>query len=160
VLESGARSAKELDISTIMGAIHTGLTGRKHSPHDPRILATLAKLEDVFADYPINVGRDPARGPAMGRYAADVYYSGGAYYFSTLAAAELCFRASVASRHRADLAARGDAFLETVRAHTPPDGCLSEQFCQKTGMQTSAKHLAWSYAALISCRAARRHALG
>jgi len=33
---------------------------------------------------------------------------------------------------------------------------LSEQFDQKTGAQTSAKHLAWSYAAFISCLAARR----
>jgi glucoamylase len=86
----------------------------------------------------------------MGRYKGDVYYSGGAYYFSTLAAAEFCFRAG--------LPERGDAFLATVRAFTPPGGDLSEQFDQKTGEQTSAKHLAWSYAAFISCIAARRAA--
>jgi glucoamylase len=51
---------------------------------------------------------------------------------------------------------RGDAFLETVRAFTPPSGDMSEQFDQNTGAQTSAKHLAWSYAAFISCVAARR----
>ena len=33
----------------------------------------------------------------MGRYAGDVYYSGGAYYFSTLGAAEFCFRAAAAA---------------------------------------------------------------
>jgi glucoamylase len=37
---------------------------------------------------------------------------------------------------------------------------MSEQFDQRTGEQTSAKHLAWSYAAFISCAAARRGALG
>jgi len=152
VLESGARSVKELDIAVIFAAIHgVGLaeaSGGAHSVHDPRMQATLARLEELFdAEYPINHNRPANRGPAMGRYKGDVYYSGGAYYFSTLAAAEFCFRAG--------LVARGDAFLETVRAFTPPGGDLSEQFDQKSGEQTSAKHLAWSYAAFISCIAAR-----
>ena len=109
-------------------------------------------------DYPINHGRPAARGPALGRYRADRYYSGGAYYFSTLAAAELCFRAATGSGRDA-LLARGDRYLETVRAFTPASGDMSEQFDQRTGEQTSAKHLAWSYAAFISCAAARRRAL-
>jgi glucoamylase len=96
----------------------------------------------------------------MGRYEGDVYFSGGAYYFSTLGAAELCFRAAAAapsgSREALKWCERGDAYLETVRAFTPPSGDLSEQFDQRTGEQTSAKHLAWSYAALISCVTARR----
>jgi glucoamylase len=46
-----------------------------------------------------------------------------------------------------------------VRAYTPADGELSEQFDRTTGEQTSAKQLAWSYAAFISTIAARR-ALG
>jgi glucoamylase len=50
----------------------------------------------------------------------------------------------------------GDAFLETVRAFSPPSGDLSEQFDQQTGEQSSARQLAWSHAALISCTAARR----
>ncbi len=52
--------------------------------------------------------------------------------------------------------ARGDAFLATVRAFTPASGDLSEQFDRRTGEQTSAKHLAWSYASFISCMTARR----
>jgi glucoamylase len=169
VLESGARSVKELDIAVIFAAIHGVEPGKgdggAHTVHDPRMLATLARLEELFdADYPINQHRAPGRAPAMGRYKGDVYYSGGAYYFSTLAAAEFCFRAAVAPAGSEfggvdpDLMARGDAFLETVRAFTPPSGDLSEQFDQKTGAQTSAKHLAWSYAAFISCIAARRDA--
>jgi glucoamylase len=45
-----------------------------------------------------------------------------------------------------------------VRAYTPASGDLSEQFDQRTGEQTSAKHLAWSYAAFISCERMRRAA--
>jgi glucoamylase len=119
--------------------------------------ATLAQLEALFdAQYPINRERPASCAPAMGRYAGDVYYSGGAYYFSTLAAAEFCFRAAVRAAEARQLLARGDAFLETVRRFTPPSGDLSEQFDQKTGAQSSARHLAWSYAAFISCIAARR----
>jgi glucoamylase len=179
VLESGAPSAKELDIAVIFAAIHgvgqnADLRGssRSHSVHDPRMQATLARLEALFdAEYPLNRNRPASRGPAMGRYRGDVYYSGGAYYFSTLAAAEFCYRAAVGqcagregSRVSEErfvdqaLMQRGDAFLETVRAFTPPNGDMSEQFDQTTGEQTSAKHLAWSYAAFISCVVARRDA--
>jgi glucoamylase len=163
VLEGGARSGKELDIAVVFAAIHgAGDTGA-HSVQDPRMQATLERLEALFdAEYPINRNRPAGRGPAMGRYRGDVYYSGGAYYFSTLAAAEFCFRAAVGkeagSRDGRAFIERGDAFLETVRAFTPPSGDLSEQFDQKTGTQTSARHLAWSYAAFISSVVARRDA--
>jgi len=73
-----------------------------------------------------------------------------------LAAAEFCFRAAAGADESHALVTRGDAFLETVRAFTPPSGAMSEQFDQKTGAQTSARHLAWSYAAFISCVTARR----
>jgi glucoamylase len=100
-------------------------------------------------------------GPAMGRYAGDVYFSGGAYYFSTLGAAEFCFLAAAAQHERASAwISRGDAYLETVRRYTPDNGELSEQFDQRTGAQTSARHLAWSYAAFISCLVARRAVAG
>ena len=45
-----------------------------------------------------------------------------------------------------------------AKAHAGPDGALSEQFDQVTGAQTSARHLAWSYAALITTVAARGEA--
>jgi glucoamylase len=126
--------------------------------------ATLEALERLFDGlYPINRQRPSGRGPAMGRYEGDVYFSGGAYYFSTLGAGELCFLAAAAhapgSGQRDAWIKRGDAFLETVRAFTPASGDLSEQFDQRTGEQTSAKHLAWSYAAFISCVTARRAVL-
>jgi glucoamylase len=120
---------------------------------------TLARLEALFdAEYPINHARPAGRGPAMGRYQGDVYYSGGAYYFSTLAAAEFCFRAAAGQQDGPAFLERGEAYLGTVRAFTPPSGDLSEQFDQRTGAQTSARHLAWSYAAFISSVVARRDA--
>lgn len=160
ILESHAPSMKELDISVIFAAIHAGGDSLTHSVRDPRMHATLARLEALFdAEYAINKNRGAARGPAMGRYAGDVYYSGGAYYFSTLAAAEFCYRAAARSPAMKGLMDRGDGFLETVRVYTPPSGELSEQFDQHTGVQRSAQQLAWSYAAFISCTHARRHVI-
>ena len=160
VLEADAPTAKELDIAVIFAAIHAGANDPVHSVRDQRMLATLTRLDALFdAEYAINRNRSAGRGPAMGRYAGDVYYSGGAYYFSTLAAAEFCFRAAAQSSSRAALIARGDGYLETVRAYTPADGELSEQFDQSTGLQSSARQLAWSYAAFITCARARGNAL-
>ncbi len=159
VLEAGAHSAKELDIAVILAAIHIGECRGAHSVHDPRMQATLHRLERLFDSlYAINRGRAPHTSPAMGRYQGDVYYSGGAYYFSTLGAAEFCFLAAQGAADAQAWIARGDGYLETVRAHTPADGELSEQFDQNDGRQTSARQLAWSYAAFISCVTARRRA--
>lgn len=188
VLADDRPSPKALDIAVILSAIHSlglevdqrvadPLVQATHGPADPRMQATLARLDALFAAaYPINHAinrainhaRAAGRGTAMGRYAGDVYYSGGAYYFSTLGAAEFCFRAAAAgaavpsdqTRHREahDWFGRGDAYLATVRAYTPASGDLSEQFDQRSGAPTSAKHLAWSYAAFISCVGARRSA--
>jgi glucoamylase len=179
VLADGGRpSPKALDIAVILAAIHSvgpeaahrvadPRTPATHGVADPRMQATLARLDALFdAAYPINHPRPAGRGAAMGRYAGDVYYSGGAYYFSTLGAAEFCFRAAAAGAavpgaaapgdHARQWFERGDAYLATVRAYTPASGDLSEQFDQRSGAQTSAKHLAWSYAAFISCAWARR----
>lgn len=138
----GGAPEKLLDCAVILAANHAGVT-------DERYAATLARLERLFdASYAINRNRPSGRAPALGRYAGDKYYSGGAYYFSTLGAAEFCYRSGDRDR--------GDAYLETVRAFTPPTGDLSEQFDQTTGAQTSAKHLAWSYAAFLTAAAARQ----
>ena len=160
----GAASTKMLDIAVILAAVHAGGGDEVHSVRDPRMHATLEKLEQLFDKlYPINHDRPRLRAPALGRYEGDVYFSGGAYYFSTLGAAEYCFLAAATEARGSDARkkwlAHGDEFLETVRAFTPESGDLSEQFDQRTGEQTSAKHLAWSYAGFISCVAARRAVL-
>ena len=150
-------SPKALDIAVILSAIHSLGIGVAHGPADRRMQATLARLDALFdTAYPINRNRAAGLGPAMGRYAGDVYYSGGAYYFSTLGAAEFCFRAAAQGGDACHWLARGDAYLATVRAYTPASGDLSEQFDQRSGAQTSAKQLAWSHAAFISCVSARR----
>ena len=157
ILPSGTRSPKDLDIAVVFAAIHALIEGPAHSPQDPRIHATLQKLEALFdARYPINRNRITGTSPAMGRYDGDVYFSGGAYYFSTLGAAELCFRAALSSTNPAEWIQRGDGYLKTVRTYTPSTGEMSEQFDQRTGEQTSARHLGWSYAAFISCLSARQ----
>jgi glucoamylase len=151
---------------------------------DPRGQATLAALEALFdGQYAINRVRPPGHGLALGRYASDVYYSGGAYYFATLAGAEFYFRLAHAlhlgaklpvapdnARFRERLGETGettdalhalragDAIMRTVQVYTPASGALSEQFDRTTGAQTSAKDLAWSYAAFITAAASRRRA--
>lgn len=163
---SGAPTHKLLDISVILAAIHTydGThegSRAAHTVHDPRQQATLDALDAAFAAaYPINHGRSLVRGTAMGRYIGDVYFSGGPWYLATLGAAEFCYRAAVGSLDAGRWIARGEAYLETVRTYTPEDGALSEQFDPCSGAQISARHLAWSYAAFLSCVEARRGALG
>ncbi len=160
VLPGGGRSPKDLDSAVILAANHAA-GGAAHGAADVRQQATLDRLEAAFAAaYPINRDRPAGRAPAMGRYIGDSYYSGGAYYFSTLGAAEFCFRAARDGPGAAAWRARGDAFLETVRAFTPASGAMSEQFDQRTGAPASAPQLAWSHAAFISCVAARRAAAG
>jgi glucoamylase len=181
-------AAKELDIAVILGILHAGRVSGRHSVLDPKAQATLAALEELFeVEYAINHNRPPGRGVALGRYANDRYYSGGAYYFATLAAAEFYFRLATALAAGAqlpvtpenlrfrqrlgvgDVAAdgralvalaqeRGDAIMRTVQAFTPASGELSEQFDRTTGKQTSAKRLTWSYAAFITAAASRAKA--
>src|SRR4029077_11757441 len=150
---------------------------------DPRAQATLTALEELFeAQYAINRERPPGRGPALGRYANDRCYGGGAWFLAPLAAAEFYFRLAQSLRSGAKMAsvpenarfrqrlgaadpavdgerlarlagARGDGIMGTVRACTRERGALSEQFDQTTGAQTSAKHLRWSAAAFTSAAA-------
>jgi glucoamylase len=184
----GGVPEKALDIAVILGVLHAGRTKGAHSVLDPRAQATLTGLEDLFdLDYPINRERPPQRGPAMGRYAKDTYYGGNPWYLATLAAAEFYFKLAIALLSGAEMAMtnenerfrrrlfaadaakgsrafaaiafeRGEMFMRTVQAYTPASGDLSEQFDRTTGAQTSAKRLAWSYAAFITAAASRRRA--
>lgn len=175
--------AGALDTAVIMAANHARLAGLRHTPMDDRMQATLVRLEHFFAaEYPINAGRG---GLAYGRYKGDKYFSGGAYYFCTLGAAEFYYRLAAQAlsyggvlktpvnaefRQRLGLhgapaqqaqalLAQGDRIMETVRAYTPADGSLAEQFDKATGLPRSARHLTWSYAAFITAAAARAGAL-
>jgi glucoamylase len=177
----GGIPEKSLDIAVILGVLHAGRAKGAHSVLDPKSQATLAALEDLFnAEYPVNQERPAEQGPAIGRYAKDAYYGGNPWYLATLATAEFYFKLAIALRSGAEMPVtsdnarfrerlggespaqaafrRGDTFMRTVQAHAPPSGDLSEQFDRATGAQTSAKHLAWSYAAFITAAASRRQA--
>lgn len=179
--------ARRFDMAVPLGVIHAARSQGPHSVLDPRALETLQKLETFFADaYPINRTRTGPNAPAMGRYPGDVYYSGGAWYLSTLGAAQFYYQLAGAlgagDAHAADPSARiasvsplqgspsptksfdaalarADMFMDTVRLYTPPSGELSEQFSQIDGAQTSARNLAWSYAAMITAHSSRKAAL-
>jgi glucoamylase len=178
----GGVPGKALDIAVILGVLHAGRAMGADSVLDPKAQATLAALEDLFdAEYPVNQERPADQGPAIGRYAKDAYYVGNPWYLATLAAAEFYFKLAIALASGAPLAEadenahfrerlrgkspanaafeRGDTFMRTVQAYTPASGDLSEQFDRATGAQTSAKHLAWSYAAFITAAASRRRAV-
>jgi glucoamylase len=195
---AGLLDAKRLDIAIILAVIQAARPEGRHSVVDPQTLATLARLEALFdKEYEINRESAADHAPAMGRYAGDVYFSGGAYYFSTLGAAQYYFSfaeavgrgaaVEVSAENRPLLARllakppdslgvalieqrlrerlfdallhRGDMYMAMVRAHAPSSGELSEQFDGSNGAQTSAKNLAWSYAAFITAYASRRAAL-
>lgn len=86
-----------LDIAVILGVIHADVRAGAHGALDPKVLATMVALEDVFAaDYPINRKRAANCAPAMGRYPKDKYFTGGAYYFSTLGSAQYYYRFALA----------------------------------------------------------------
>lgn len=93
----GISGDKTLDMATVLGVLHAGRTTGPASLTDPAVHATLTRLEAHFASaYAINLAGPGAIAPAMGRYPGDVYVSGGAFYFSTFAAAEFHFRLAVA----------------------------------------------------------------
>jgi len=106
---SGGDERAALDMAVILAVLHAGRTRGSHSVLDPRVHATLSALEELFErDYSINRALPATRAAAMGRYAGDRYYSGGAYYFSTLAAAEFYFKLAYALRSGAELRATED----------------------------------------------------
>lgn len=154
-----ADSADDLiDAAVLLAVLDADLPDGPHSVADPRVHKTQHAIENLFARaFPINRGR---AAPALGRSRGDRYFGGGAWYPTTLAAAGLCYRRALHTHQvGAALIARGDAFMATVRDLTPADGALSEQVDRTTGMQTSARHLTWSYAAFISAAHQRTQAL-
>lgn len=53
------------------------------------------------------------------------------------------------------VAALADGYLSVVQKYTPEDGAMAEQFGKEDGEPLSAKDLTWSYAALLTAKAAR-----
>jgi glucoamylase len=138
-----------IDAASLLAVLDADLADGPHSIADVRVWTTLDALERLFAQiFPINAGRTA---PALGRSRGDRYFKGGAWYPTTLAAASLCYRRALREpASRAQMLARGDAYMQTVRDLTPPDGRLSEQVDRATGAPISARDLTWSYAAFIA----------
>lgn len=149
IFADGTGSPKDPDFAVLMGVLHAGLDDGPHSARDPRVFSTLKASEALFART-LGINRGRTKGLAYGRYDGDDYVGGGAWYFCTLAAAELYYR-------RGERAA-GDAILEHVRGTLPANGSMTEQFDRDTAAQTSAPDLGWSYAAFITAGEARRQA--
>ncbi|PHH82914.1 hypothetical protein CDD82_4348 [Ophiocordyceps australis] len=53
------------------------------------------------------------------------------------------------------VAAYADGFVDVVARYVGPQGSLAEQFTKDTGRPTSARHLTWSYASLLTAAARR-----
>lgn len=174
-----------IDSCTILAPLDAALPDGRHSVTDPRTQATLATLETLFArEFPVNAALPAGCAPALGRSRGDRYFGGGAWYPATLGAATFYYRLAAAvikggacvpavpentvfrdnvpgrtpGEQARALLRRGDSFMKTVRLHTPADGSLSEQFDRATGVQTSARHLTWSYAAFIAAAYERKEA--
>ena len=157
LMPPGKTTTKELDMALILGVLHSGRREGPHSIADPRVVATLHKLEELFAaDYALN--HESGQGLALGRYRGDTYFSGGAYFFCSFGAAEFYYKLAAITRD-AGLIASGDAILAMARRSIPDTGEIAEQFDQTTGAQTSAKNLTWSYASYLTCWHARKEAL-
>ncbi len=162
IREAPAETGDDLiDAAVLLAVLDADLPDGPHSARDPRVQATQAALEALFArELPINHARPPGRAPALGRSRGDRYFGGGAWYPTTLAAAALCYRLARSNGEQPDAhIKRGDSFMATVRDLTPADGAMSEQVDRQTGLQTSARHLTWSYAAFIGAARLRAQAL-
>ncbi len=158
---ASAASAEDLvDAATLIAVLDADLPSGAHSAEDPRVEATQAAIERLFArELAINRRLPAGAAPALGRSRGDRYFGGGAWYVATLAAAGLYYRrAQCRAQERAALIRRGDAFMARVRALTPEDGSLSEQVDRTTGQPSSARHLTWSYAAFLSTARLRARA--
>jgi glucoamylase len=86
-------SDADLDSAVVLAVAQAGLEEGRHSALDPRVQATLARLEELFAtEFPINHGQSPEMAPLLGRFRGDGYYGGGVFLLSAFAAAELYYR--------------------------------------------------------------------
>lgn len=83
----------DLDSAVILAVVDAGLSSGRHSVVDPRVQATLERLEDLFASlFPINRALAPGEAPLLGRFRGDGYFGGGVFLISALAAAEAYYR--------------------------------------------------------------------
>ncbi|MGX1309318.1 glucoamylase [Amorphus suaedae] len=150
----GISEEKALDIATVLGVLHAGRTEGPASLLDPAMHGTLARLEAHFAaTYAINRTGPGAVAPAMGRYPGDVYVSGGAFYFSTFAAAEFHFRiaATIRTGARLEVIQANRGFVAGVLGR--PASVAADGGCDEDPAALAAAFLARGDAFLATARA-------
>lgn len=144
----GIDEAKRLDSSVLLAVLHAGPAEGPGNLHDPRVEATVGRLEAFFAaELPVNAGRAPGDGLLLGRYPGDAYLGGGAFLPCCFGLAEY--------RYRRGERRLGDAVLARLAALLPEPGPLPEQLDRASGAPRSARDLAWSHAAFATAAAAR-----
>lgn len=154
----GISEIKKLDSVVLLAVLHADRPDGPFSVLDPKVEATVARLEDLFAGlFPVNAGRGPADGLLLGRYRGDVYVGGGAFLPCCFALATFHYRRAdrLGAGRDGTAFARGDAVLAFLRRLLPADGRLPEQLDRTTGAPRSAGDLAWSHAAFVTAAAAR-----
>lgn len=146
-----------LDTAVLLGALHGDAGDGFMTVHDPRIKATMDRIEGKFREiYPIN-HRPEIPGVAIGRYPEDKYagndFNGGnPWVLLTVAYAEAYYQMAQKTNDRelrTQHFQRAESFMERVRFHANPDGTLSEQMNRHTGFMMSAHDLTWNYSALL-----------
>jgi glucoamylase len=147
----------QIDVAVVLAALHSYDPNDTYfSPFDPRIKATVEKIEEAFGGlYEINKNTVDHYGEkmsaAIGRYPEDTYdgYGSGRranpWFLATLSLAEYYFMTGDNAK----------AFekLRRVRYHAAHDHSLSEQFHRDNGYMTGAPELTWSHAAVLSSTA-------
>jgi len=151
-----------LDSCIILAVLHGDAGDGFFSITDPRVQATLQKLEATFQQiYPINHKGYP--GIAVGRYPEDRYdgvetgKEGSPWVLITAAYAEYYYKLAARTKSlnaAAKYRAKAEAFMERIKIHGP-DGSFSEQMNRWTGFMQGARHLTWSYGAYLTAYWAR-----
>ena len=123
---------RDLDAAVILAVCNAGLQAGRHSAIDPRVHATLHRLELLFEHaFPVNTRIAP-KGPLLGRFEGDGYYGGGIMLMTTLAAAQVSYAAALRIAHGADLPCDADNIPFLTRILGASDG-LSEGILLPTG---------------------------
>ncbi|MFA5123223.1 glycoside hydrolase family 15 protein, partial [Zavarzinia sp.] len=88
-----SRPGDNFDTAIVIAALHSRLADGRYSLLDDRVLATMAKIEDLFSHlFPVNGTLADDEGLLYGRYVGDQYYGGGAWGMVTLEFAEAQYR--------------------------------------------------------------------
>ncbi len=138
------------DTAVLLGLLHGGLEDGFLAFNSTIVSETVLDLQTTFKNlYAIN-SKGP-KGLAMGRYPEDTYYGGHAWFLTTLAQAEVLYKAGAF--------ALAELVMSRVQFHVPADLRLTEQFDKNSGFCLGASDLTWSYASFLTTIQAREAAL-